>query len=101
MNSRMNIIHTTLMFYAHYYNSNLIWRTVSFCVDEVIPSDHLRREVSRVIQWFDLIQETWYCTPDQVTIIICFIYTGIIGVRQSKQLWLYGMKIQKKIWPEI
>ena len=58
MKSRMNIIHTTIMFYAHYYNSNLSWRTVSFCVDEVIPSDHLRCEVSRVIQWFDLIQET-------------------------------------------
>ena len=25
--------------YAHYYNSNLIWRTVSRHVDEVIPSD--------------------------------------------------------------
>ena len=25
---------------THYYNSNVIWRTVSLRVDEVIPSDH-------------------------------------------------------------
>ena len=25
---------------THYHNSNLIWRTVSRQVDEVIPSDH-------------------------------------------------------------
>ena len=36
---------------THYYNSNLIWRTVSRRVDEVIPSDHPRRVASRVIQW--------------------------------------------------
>ena len=35
--------------YTHYYNSNLIWRTVSRRVDEVISS---------VIQWYDLIHET-------------------------------------------
>ena len=29
--------------YTHYHNSNLIWRTVSCLVDEVIPSDHPRR----------------------------------------------------------
>ena len=29
-----------------YYNSNLIWRTVSCRVDELIPSDHPRREAS-------------------------------------------------------
>ena len=29
---------------THYYNSNVIWRTKSRRVDEVIPSDHLRRE---------------------------------------------------------
>ena len=26
--------------HTHYHNSNLIWRTVSRRVDEVIPSDH-------------------------------------------------------------
>ena len=35
-------------------NSNLIWRTVSNRVDEVIPSDHQRRIASRVIQWYGL-----------------------------------------------
>ena len=29
---------------------------------------------SRVIQWYGLIHETWYCTPDQVTIMIICIY---------------------------
>ena len=29
---------------THYYDSNLIWRTVSRRVDEVIPSDRPRRE---------------------------------------------------------
>ena len=29
---------------THYYNSNLIWRTESRRVDEVMPSDHPRRE---------------------------------------------------------
>ena len=43
---------------THYHNSNLIWRTVSRRVDEVIPSDHPRRVVSRVIQWYGLIHET-------------------------------------------
>ena len=61
--------------YTHYHNSNLIWRTVSRRVDEVIPSDHPRRVASRVIQWYGLIHETWYSTPDQVTImIICLLY---------------------------
>ena len=61
--------------YTHYHNSNLIWRTVSRRVDEVIPSHHPRRVASRVIQWYGLIHETWYCTPDQVTImIICLLY---------------------------
>ena len=49
-------------------------------VDEVIPLDHPRREASRVIQWYDLIHETWYSTPDHVTIIIMFLYR-IIGVK--------------------
>ena len=40
---------------THYHNSNLIWRTVSRRVDEVIPSDHPRR---LVIQWYGLIHET-------------------------------------------
>ena len=56
------------MINAYYSNSNLIWRSVSCRVDEVIPSDHPRREASRVIQWYGLIHQTWYCTPDQVTI---------------------------------
>ena len=65
-----------LVVYTHYYDSNLIWCTVSRQVDEVIPSDHLRHEASRVIQWYGLIQETWYCMPDQFTIIIiCLFYT--------------------------
>ena len=60
---------------THYHNSSLIRRTVSHRVDEVIPSDHPRRVASRVIQWYGLIHETWYCTPDQVTImIICLLY---------------------------
>ena len=45
----------TLMIHTHYHNSNLIWRTVSRRVDEVIPSDHPRRVASRVIQWYGLI----------------------------------------------
>ena len=65
-----------LISYTHYYNSNLIWRTVSRRVDEVIPSGQPGREASREIQWYILIHETWYCTPDQVTfIIICLLYT--------------------------
>ena len=48
----LSIVHT------HYYNSNLIWRTVSRRVDEFIPSDHPRCEVLRVIQWYGLIHET-------------------------------------------
>ena len=31
------------LIHTHYYNSNLIWHTVSHRVDEVIPSDHPRR----------------------------------------------------------
>ena len=46
-----------LLVHTHYHNSNLIWRTVSRRVDEVIPSDHPRRVASRVIQWYDLIHE--------------------------------------------
>ena len=60
---------------THHHNSSLIRRTVSCRVDEVIPSDHPRRYASRVIQWYGLIHETWYCTPDQVPImIICLLY---------------------------
>ena len=66
---RMTGLHT------HYYNSNLIWRTVSRRVDEVIPSEHPRCEASMVFQWYVLIHKTLYCTPDQVTIkIICLLY---------------------------
>ena len=32
-----------MLIHTHYHNSNLIWRTVSRRVDEVIPSDHPRR----------------------------------------------------------
>ena len=39
-------------------------------VDEVIPLDQPRREASSVIRRYDIIHETWYCTPDQVTFII-------------------------------
>ena len=46
------------MLYTHYHNCNLIWRTVSHQVDEVIPSDHPRHVASRVIQWYGLIHET-------------------------------------------
>ena len=66
---------TLIICNTHYHNSNLIWRTVSRRVDEVIPSDHPRRVASSVIQWYGIIHETWYCTPDQVTImIICLLY---------------------------
>ena len=34
----------TAISHTYYHNSNLIWRTVSRPVDEVIPSDHPRRE---------------------------------------------------------
>ena len=46
------------LIHTYYHNSNLIWRTVSHGMDEVIPSDHPRREASRVIQWYCLIHET-------------------------------------------
>ena len=39
----LNTVHT------HYYNSNLIWRTVSRRVDEVIPSDHPRRQIKLLL----------------------------------------------------
>ena len=71
----MSVVFTNVK-YTYYYNSNLIWRTASRRVDEVIPSDHPRREASRVFQLYDLIHETYYSTPDQVTIIIiCLLYT--------------------------
>ena len=37
---------TRSQIYTHYYNSKLIWRTVSHRVDEVIPLDHPRCEAS-------------------------------------------------------
>ena len=49
------LILLSLPIYTHYYNSNLNWGTVSCQVDKVISSDHLRREASRVIQWYDVI----------------------------------------------
>ena len=56
--------------HTHYHYSNLIWRTVSRQVNEVIPLDHPKRVAFRVIQSYGLIHETLYCTPDQVTIVI-------------------------------
>ena len=54
-----NVINT------HYYNSNLIWRTLSCQVDEVIPLDHPRREADGMTS-----------IQGQVTmIIICLLYT--------------------------
>ena len=44
---------------THYYCSNLIWRTVSRRVDELLSSDHTRREASSVIRRYQLIHETW------------------------------------------
>ena len=37
------------MVHTHYYNSNLIWRTVSRPVEKVIPLDHLRREGDPIV----------------------------------------------------
>ena len=48
----------TFIIHTHYHNSNLIWLTVPRRVDEVIPSNHVRRIASRVIQWYGLIHET-------------------------------------------
>ena len=82
--------------YTHYYNSNLIWRTVSRPVDEVIPSDHQGREASRVIRWYDLIHETWYSTPDHVTIIIkCLLYTFFR--HYSDFINCFGLKSRKNV----
>ena len=71
----IGLLHYHLI-YTHYHNSNLIWRTVSHRVDEVISSDHPR-------VW--PIHETWCCTQDQVTIMIIFLlytffwhYSGFI-----------------------
>ena len=69
---------------THYYNSNVNWRTISRQVEEVIPSDHPRREASSVIQWYDLIHETWYSTPDHATVIICLLYT-------FTDIWFYKL----------
>ena len=35
---------------------------------------NLRCEASRVIRWNKLIHKMGYCTPDQVTIIIMYLY---------------------------
>ena len=56
---------------TYYYNSNVIWRTLSRLVDEIIPSD---RVASWVIRWYDLINSTRYSTPDQVTTIIMCLH---------------------------
>ena len=45
--------------HTHYHNSNLIWRTVSRRVDEVIPSGHPRRVASRVIKRYGLIYDIY------------------------------------------
>ena len=56
---------------TYYYNSNLIWCTVSCRVDEVIPLDHARREASRVIKWYDLIHNMFiiYLFSDIILIL--------------------------------
>ena len=84
-----------MFIHTHYHNSNLIWRTVSRRVDEVIPSDHPRRVASRVIQWYGLIHETRYCTPDQVTImIICLLYAFFLTFFLIFKT-CFGLKSQK------
>ena len=61
---------------THYYNSNLVWRTVSHGVDEVIPTDHPRREVSKVILWYDLIHDLLALGFDLHIVVreICFSF---------------------------
>ena len=101
-----------ILLHTH-YNSNLIWRMVSHRADGVIPSDHPRREASRVIQWYGLIHETWYCTPDQVTfIIISLLYTffwhycdfiNCFGLQSDKLLERLALRfvtsyLRHKIW---
>ena len=55
-----------------YYDSNLIWLTVSRQVDELISKDHMRCKAWRVIGWCETIQESWSDTSDQInTVIIC------------------------------
>ena len=55
-----------------YYDSNLIWLTVSRQVDELISKDHMRCKGWSVIGWCETIQESWYDMSDQVTtVIIC------------------------------
>ena len=49
VNEKINLVKYYLN--THYYNSNLIWRTVSLRVDDVIPSDHPRQKASKVIEW--------------------------------------------------
>ena len=38
-----------VLIHTHYYNSNLIWCTVSRLVDEIVPADHPRREDTIII----------------------------------------------------
>ena len=40
-------LHVDIKIHTHYYNSNLIWRTLSCRVDEVKASDHLRHKCLR------------------------------------------------------
>ena len=55
------------------------WSGVLYYVEWISSYHHTRRGASRVIRSYGLIQETWYCMPDQVTIIImCFIYLFLI-----------------------
>ena len=49
VSEKIEKIKVTTHVYTHYYNSNLIWGTVSHRVDELISSDHTRRKASRAI----------------------------------------------------
>ena len=64
------------MINTHYYKSYLIWCTASSRVDEVIPSDHPRREALRVIQWYDLIHET----TNKATITIISLFNNFSDI---------------------
>ena len=55
--------------YTHYYNSNLIWRTVSRRVDEVIPSDPMAWPHPRDVILYAI--SSYYC--DNMFIICLFL----------------------------
>ena len=65
------------------------WSGVLYHV-EWMRSYHPRPKAFRVIQWHCLFHETWYCTPDQVTIIIICIYIHFSDVFWSLILKKFG-----------